>query len=343
MARLVRMRKGLLRAGAVALACAAAVPALADLAAPGYGEVYGTARQGEGARPSDLRLYDVGGRRMVVDDRAVLGLIGRYEARDNYDIVTSYTRLAPPRPLTQMTIRDVLAFQDKVVANGSNSSAMGMYQFIRGTLRSTAMDSGLGLDSVFDRFNQDRLARHALSRCGFYRHDVADTDIGNCLARVWASLPVVAGPGKGRSYYAGYNGNAHLTSVESVMATIRGRFKDATPQLLAWLTRQPGWGAAQAGATQVASAAKAPPSADIFALPGSVPTVIQGGMMPPPAGMPPMAMAPGYMPAAPSMALLPQPSRPASPSPAEIERRRQILRALYGENAGLGAERIARP
>lgn len=318
--------------GACLLACAA-LPAAADLAAPGYGQAYGTARQGEGARPSDLRLYDVGGRRMVVDDRAVLGLIGRYEARDNYDIVTAYTRMRPPRPLTAMTIREVLAFQDAVVRNGSSSSAMGMYQFIRNTLRSTAMDSGLGLDAPFDRFNQDRLARHALSSCGFYRHDVPDTAIGNCLARVWASLPVVEGRARGRSHYAGYNGNAHLTSVESVMATIRGRFKDATPQLLAWLTRQPGWGAASTGAPQMAAAAKAPPNA-IFSLPGSVPTVIHGGMMPSSqAAVLPVTAAP--------MALLPRERKPVPAAPAEVQRRREILRALYGENAGLSAERIA--
>ena len=304
--------------------------------------------QGTGTAVQELRLYDLDGRMLVVDDREVLGLIGKHEARDNYDIVTAYTRMRPSVPLTSMTIREVLDFQDRVVANGATSSAMGMYQFIRKTLRSTAIKSGIGLDARFDRYTQDRLARFALADCGYYRHDVPDTEIGNCLAAVWASLPVVSGPARGLSRYHNKNGNRALTSVDSVMATVRGRFKDATQERLAEITSR-AQGSLQLAPTRpplevtilamAQTLGKTPEEALqdpwlIAMAVGDIPSAIV-----PPVAHSNMAGMPGYM-----GGLITRPVQARQPDPrvlAEMERRRKAQRILYGDNAGISSEKLA--
>lgn len=181
---------------------------------------------GVGIHPEDFYVYDLDGRLLFVDDRPILTLIGTFEGPDGYDTVYYGSKLRPPKPITEMTIDEVQAWQDRSVSAGSKSSAAGVYQFIRGTLKDTVARAGISRETKFDRFTQDRLARDALRRCGFYKHTVPDEQIGNCLASVWAALPVVSGDRKGHSAYHGVAGNKSLTSVESVMRTVRGRFRD---------------------------------------------------------------------------------------------------------------------
>lgn len=188
--------------------------------------VHAEKMMGVGIHPEDFYVYDLDGRLLFVDDRAILTLIGTFEGPDGYDTVYYGSKVKPEKPITEMTIDEVQAWQDRSVSAGAKSSAAGVYQFIRTTLRDTAQKAGIPSTTKFDRFTQDRMARHALRRCGFYKHTVPDTEIGNCLAGVWAALPIVSGDRMGRSAYHGVAGNKSLTSVESVMKTVRGRFRD---------------------------------------------------------------------------------------------------------------------
>lgn len=181
---------------------------------------------GVGIHPADFHVYDLEGRLLFVDDRPILTLIGTFEGPDGYDTVYYGSRIKPDKPITEMTIAEVLRWQDRSVSAGSASSAAGVYQFIRKTLRSTVDRAGISHAEKFDRFTQDRMARDALRRCDFYKHSTSDQEIANCLARTWAALPVVSGAKAGKSYYQGVAGNKSLTSVESVMNTVRGRFRD---------------------------------------------------------------------------------------------------------------------
>lgn len=181
---------------------------------------------GVGIHTADFYVYDLEGRLLFVDDRQILKLIGTFEGPDGYDTVYYGSRLRPPKPVTEMTVEEVQAWQDRSVDAGSRSSAVGVYQFVRKTLRGTAAKAGITRDTKFDRFTQDRLARFELRRCGFYKHTVPDEEIANCLAGVWAALPLVSGPNRGKSRYQGYAGNKSLTSVKSLMDTVQGRFRD---------------------------------------------------------------------------------------------------------------------
>ncbi len=164
----------------------------------------------------------------VVNDRPILDLLGDIEGPDGYGDITGHANIAPDRPITEMTIEEVLQYQKQVIQSGAASSAMGRYQFIRKTLAAMVERHGLDGDQPFDARTQDFLARRMLAGCGFYSPEVSETAIGNCLARTWAALPMISGKKAGRSYYHGQAGNAAKTTSGEVLKVLERRF-DAQP------------------------------------------------------------------------------------------------------------------
>ncbi len=161
---------------------------------------------------------------MEVNDRPMLDLIGRYEGPRGYNDIYRKATIQPPMPLTQMTIGEVMDFQNRMVAAGSESSALGRYQFIRKTLARLVEISDLPHDALFDRNVQDYLARLLMAECEFYTPSQHEVEIADCLAQVWAAFPVASGPKTGRSYYDGIAGNRALVDVRTVVQTINRRF-----------------------------------------------------------------------------------------------------------------------
>jgi muramidase (phage lysozyme) len=142
-----------------------------------------------------------------------------------YDIIWGGIKGAhrPPKPLTQMTIREVLAWQDRIDPL-YRSEAAGRYQILEDTLRDLYVEAGMTLDSKFDKAGQDRLAMALLKRRGvdrFLHGYLSVNKFCNELAKEWASLPVVDGPKKGRSYYAGDGLNAAGVDVEPFVAVVQ--------------------------------------------------------------------------------------------------------------------------
>jgi hypothetical protein len=122
-----------------------------------------------------------------------------------------------------MTIREVLAWQDRIDPL-YRSEAAGRYQILEDTLRDLYAEAGMTLDSKFDKAGQDRLAMALLKRRGldkFLHGYLSVNKFCNELAKEWASLPVVDGPKKGRSYYAGDGLNAAGVDVEPFVAVVQ--------------------------------------------------------------------------------------------------------------------------
>lgn len=134
--------------------------------------------------------------------RTMLDLIGSLEAPEGYDQVYSGSVIPTPRPLTAMTVREVLEWQDLSVEMGSDSSAAGRYQIIRDTLRGLVRQGVVGMDEIYSTQTQDRLGAHLLAQTG-YRDGVRDAGTANRIAGVWAALPAVSGPNAGDSVYEG--------------------------------------------------------------------------------------------------------------------------------------------
>ena len=173
--------------------------------------------------------------RAYTEDR-VLDLIGMLEAPGGYNTVYYGVRTNPPRPITSMTVSEVLDWQRDTVGAGSVSSAAGRYQIIRPTLQSLVDQGVVAPGARFDAATQDRLGRHLLRETG-YRSGDASPQTANAIARVWAALPRVGGPGEGLSMYHGIAGNHALISAETFMGVLNGTLSLEDVQIAATIVR----------------------------------------------------------------------------------------------------------
>jgi len=160
----------------------------------------------------------------AANDVAFLNLMGDLEAPRGFDTVSGFAPVPPPVPLTTMTLDEVLRYQERIRAMGTVSSAVGRYQFIYPTLRWLVEDLGIAGNLRFDAEVQTYLARFLMHGCGFYEHETRLAELGNCLAGVWAALPVVSGPGRGRSVYADDGINRALVAPEVLLDVLTRRF-----------------------------------------------------------------------------------------------------------------------
>lgn len=166
--------------------------------------------------------------------RPLLEFIARAEnsGRIDYDVV--YGGISPadrPAHLTALTVGEVLAWQDSIDALYP-SEAAGAYQIMEDTLRGLYRQAGVPLTARFDAATQDRLAVALLRRRGlddYLAGRVGVEKFANALAREWASLPVVTGPKKGRSYYDGDGLNSAHVKVAPFLAVLRRVAQAAQP------------------------------------------------------------------------------------------------------------------
>ena len=144
----------------------------------------------------------------------VLEVVARLESGGDYNTVWNGVRLSPPRPITSMSVGDVLIWQRATVRAGSASSAAGRYQVIRPTLQSMVDKGVVSPTETYDATVQDRIGRHLLRQTG-YRDGDTSAATANRIAGVWAALPKVSGPGAGSSAYEGIAGNHAGITAES--------------------------------------------------------------------------------------------------------------------------------
>lgn len=130
--------------------------------------------------------------------------------------------------LTAMTLDQVRALQEKMVASRSTSS--GGYQFIRATFDETRKAMGLPGSTVWTPEIQDRMAMYLLKKRGldkFLAGNLSREGFANNLAMEWASLPVVTAiKGQkrllkpGQSYYSGDGLNKAFHPPSAVLAAL---------------------------------------------------------------------------------------------------------------------------
>lgn len=164
---------------------------------------------------------------MAHNVKLLLDLIAKYESRGDYNIVWGGIRKKdhPPKPLVEMTVQEVLDWQDSIDRKYM-SEAAGRYQIMEDTLR--GLLNVVGPDELYDEENQDKLAIHLMNRRGlsnFLSGKMSLESFGNNLAKEWASLPVLRGKKRGLSYYSGDSLNkAHVApeEVEAVLKAVLG-------------------------------------------------------------------------------------------------------------------------
>lgn len=156
--------------------------------------------------------------------KPLLDFIAKYESRGDYNIVWSGIRSnhKPKKPLVTMTIGEVLDWQDSIDPHYM-SEAAGKFQILEDTLRGLYREADLTLSDKFNEKNQDRLAVALLRRRGldaYMSGQITANKFCNSLAKEWASLPVVTGPKKGRSYYAGDGFNKAHAPVDGFLSAV---------------------------------------------------------------------------------------------------------------------------
>lgn len=161
----------------------------------------------------------------AANDVEFLNLMGNMEGPRGFGTISDFAPVLPDRPLTEMTIAEVLDYQRKIRAMGTVSSAVGRYQFIYLTLRELVTTHGISDSLVFDGEVQTYLARFLMYQCGFFERARPNVQLANCLAGVWAALPVVSGPERGQSAYAADGVNRALTAPETVLDVLDRRFE----------------------------------------------------------------------------------------------------------------------
>ncbi|MEQ1938629.1 peptidoglycan-binding protein [Mesorhizobium sp. CN5-321] len=159
----------------------------------------------------------------------LLDFIGSIEAPHGCDTIYGNNQAKLPKPLTKMTI-------DEVIAAGPSwtkrfgSSAAGKLQFMRATLIRLKKVLGLTGKEPLDAAMQDRLGYQLLKERGFDKFlsgSLSRTVFGKALAQEWASFPVLATTkgqkrqvARGQSYYAGDGLNKSLVKPEAVEAML---------------------------------------------------------------------------------------------------------------------------
>jgi muramidase (phage lysozyme)/LAS superfamily LD-carboxypeptidase LdcB len=146
-----------------------------------------------------------------------------------YDITFGYGKYTPTRllsgknvqPLSNLTIGEIKEVQLLMLKNGSSSTAVGKYQFIRGTLNELVGALGLPDSTIFSADTQDKLAMQKLILNRGYdkwlNGKMSDHDFQKGLSKEWASI---ANPDTGKSYYHQHVGTSD-DQIKSIMNSIK--------------------------------------------------------------------------------------------------------------------------
>jgi hypothetical protein len=162
--------------------------------------------------------------------------------RSAYNTVYAHKEGKLPKPLTTMTLGDIIDAQ-RGWSKNFGSSAAGAYQFMRATLIDLSKTLNLSGKLIFSADLQDQLGYELLKRRGYAEYmagKIDRTEFGKRLAQEWASFPVLSAckgahrtVQRGETYYAGDKLNKALVApekVEQVLLTVR-KAPDPAPSL----------------------------------------------------------------------------------------------------------------
>ncbi|MFY9292814.1 MAG: hypothetical protein WAP03_19285 [Methylorubrum rhodinum] len=157
--------------------------------------------------------------------KRLLDFIASYEAPRGYDTVYGNRMRDMPRPLTSMSLADVI-ISGPSRTKKFGSSACGRYQFMTATLKDLRKSLGLTGGERFDAAFQDRLGYALLKRRGvdrFLAGGMSVTEFALQIAKEWASFPVLAAVQgqhrrvqRGQSFYVGDGLNKALVPADRV-------------------------------------------------------------------------------------------------------------------------------
>jgi muramidase (phage lysozyme) len=161
----------------------------------------------------------------------LLETIAKGESKGNYN---AYFGNAANKKIrfTEMSVDEVLKWQENFVRKGSVSSAVGKYQIIRPTLVSLVRELKLDNRTRFDENLQDKLAITLLERRGahaFALKKLKREQFAANLAKEWAALPKATGANPKESHYAGDGINKAHISIDEIYEALATFQNQALP------------------------------------------------------------------------------------------------------------------
>ena len=171
-----------------------------------------------------LIAYTIGSmnQRLQVDPvsaKPLLDLIARVESKGNYNAYFGNAGNTSIK-FTEMSIADVLSWQEEFIAAGHPSSAVGRYQIISTTLKGLVQQLNIDTDQPFNEAMQDRMAVALLERRGateYVNNQIDERQFAAELAKEWAALPKIIGDRPEQSYYASDGLNKALVGVDEIL------------------------------------------------------------------------------------------------------------------------------
>ena len=149
-----------------------------------------------------------------------------------YDITLGYGKYDPKgyKPITQQTLGELDEFQTKMLQDKNNtlhSSAVGMWQVTRTTLRELKKKYGWKDDELFDKKKQDQIGLHLLEKRGlskFKQGKLSPTRFQQNISKEWAS---VASPYTKKSYYGQHTGTSDK-DIKKLIGDVHNHYNTST-------------------------------------------------------------------------------------------------------------------
>jgi hypothetical protein len=136
--------------------------------------------------------------------RNLLDLIYSAESGRNYDAWNTQTKIKSERPLTELTVSEIMAIQDKNKDNDGGAAGAG--QIKKSTMQLLLNNKILSRDDKFTPEVQDRAHLFLLQNRGlndFLSGQIDLNEYGHRLSKEYASLPSMKGKTPDMSYYEG--------------------------------------------------------------------------------------------------------------------------------------------
>jgi conjugal transfer mating pair stabilization protein TraG len=152
----------------------------------------------------------------------LLNTIAKGESHGNYNAHFGNATNEAVR-FTEMSVAQVLQWQEEFVRRGNPSNAVGKYQIISTTLAGLVKQLKINPETHFDKALQDRMAITLLERRGareFVSKELTREQFAANLAKEWAALPKIMGANPEESYYASDGLNKSQISVSEVYGAL---------------------------------------------------------------------------------------------------------------------------
>ena len=162
----------------------------------------------------------------LIKDNESRGAVEAQGVASEYDVVGGGIRTEDrtQNPISKLRVEQVLFWQD-IIDPLYMSEAVGAYEIMEDTLRGLAFNP----KALFNKATQDELCLQLLDRRGWAQVEKGLMSVeafGDNLAKEWASLPVITGPNRGKSYYAGDGLNKAYEKPENVIKAIKAALKN---------------------------------------------------------------------------------------------------------------------